>query len=271
MMLETEGYQVITASNGEEALRVASSQIPDLVLLDVVMPGPSGFEVSKALKGQHKTKHIPIVMFTTLGRDVDRKMSAEAGANGHFTKPFTHEGLAEMVRRHLETSRRTKFSGALGLSHDELQGRKILLEIDPSSPYERCVRDYCLEARSHGEAVTILTPRASALHRALEGEEGIDLVPWKPNLILSAILEEHEDEPMSLVYSGLTDLVLSKGFEAAYGFARETLNRLDEPRITALLLLNPEAHEKREIASIQNLFSDHVSYGKEGLKKIRFL
>ncbi|MFH2110382.1 MAG: hypothetical protein ABIJ47_03865 [Candidatus Bathyarchaeota archaeon] len=223
----------------------------------------------RALKEQPRTRHIPVVMFTALGRDVDRRMAAEAGADGYVTKPFTAE-LAGYLRRHLEASRRTGFSGALGLSHMELRGRKILMEYSPSTPYERCVRDF-LEARAYGEGVAVLSPSTSALHRALLGDEAVELVPVTPQTILSPILDAHRDEPLALVYDNLTDHALSAGFEAAYGFAQETLRRLDEPRFTAIFLLNPEAHESREVHGFRGLFGDQVSYGEQGLEKIRLL
>jgi len=197
-------------------------------------------------------------------------MAAEAGADGYVTKPFTAE-LAGYLRRHLEASQRAGFSGALGLSHGELRGRKILMEYSPSTPYERCVRGFCLEARAHGEGVAVLSPSTGALHRALLGEEAVELVPVTPQTILSPILDAHGDEPLALVYDNLTDHALSAGFEAAYGFAQETLRRLDEPRFTALFLINPEAHESREVHGFRGLFSDQVSYGEDGLEKIRLL
>jgi len=95
------------------------------ILLDLVMPGKSGLEVCKVLKGQPKTKHIPVVMFSTLGRDVDRKLSAEAGADGHFTKPFTPEGLTTEVRKHLDHTRAEKFSRRLGVEHGKPAGEKV--------------------------------------------------------------------------------------------------------------------------------------------------
>jgi two-component system phosphate regulon response regulator PhoB len=109
MILEVEGYRVVTASTGEEALLKADSETPDLILLDVVMSGKSGLEVCKTLKAQPKTKHIPVVMFTALGRDIDRKLGAEAGADSHFTKPFTPEALLAEVKNIL-TKRERKDS-----------------------------------------------------------------------------------------------------------------------------------------------------------------
>ena len=79
MILEKEGYWVSSASNGEEALQLLEQHDPDLVLLDLVMPGKSGLEVCEIIKTQARTKNIPVIMFTALGRDVDRKLSAWAG------------------------------------------------------------------------------------------------------------------------------------------------------------------------------------------------
>ncbi len=79
VILEKNGFRVVNAYDGDEALVKAEAEMPDLVLLDVVMPGRSGLEICKILKTQVTTKHTPVVMFTVLGRDVDRKLGTEAG------------------------------------------------------------------------------------------------------------------------------------------------------------------------------------------------
>jgi DNA-binding response OmpR family regulator len=99
LMLEKEGYLVSTASDGEETLQKAEAEMPDIILLDIVMPGKTGLEVCKILKAKHKTRNIPVVMFTVLGQDVDRKLAREAGCDGYFAKPFTLESLLTEVRR----------------------------------------------------------------------------------------------------------------------------------------------------------------------------
>lgn len=105
MILEGEGNETIVASTGEEALLKVESTLPDLVLLDMVMPGKSGLEVCRLLKAQAKTKHILVVMFSALGRDVDRKLGEEAGADGYITKPFSPEDLVAEVKRKLAKAR----------------------------------------------------------------------------------------------------------------------------------------------------------------------
>ena len=106
MILEGEGYQVFLASNGAEALQKAEIELPDLILLDVVMPAKSGWEVCKTLKSQEKTKHIPViicsVLFTVLGDDVSRKHAEDYGCDGYLAKPFTPDGLLAEVKKHLD-------------------------------------------------------------------------------------------------------------------------------------------------------------------------
>ena len=78
-ILEREKYHVITASEGDEALEKARVEMPDLILLDIVMRGKDGYEVCKILKSHAATRHIPVVMFTVLGHDIDRKPDSARG------------------------------------------------------------------------------------------------------------------------------------------------------------------------------------------------
>jgi len=107
LILEGAGISVITASNGKEALQKAEDEKPNLILLDVVMPGKSGFEVCKILKSQPQTRSIPVIIFTVLNRDVDRTLSVEAGADDFLPKPLEPEDLLLLVKKvkaHLEKS-----------------------------------------------------------------------------------------------------------------------------------------------------------------------
>jgi len=268
-ILERKGYQVITASNGEEALQKSDSDMPDFIFLDVVMPGKSGLEVCRILKTQAKTRLIPVVMFTALGRDVDRKLSKESGADGHLTKPFASESLVGEIKGQLDGIRGSRFSTLLGLGHDTLKGKKILLEFDPSTPYERLVRDFALECVSHKEKIVILTKKGSSVQRALDGDEGIELVDLTPQTILSPIIQQHPSVALGLVYDSLTDLALSVDVQAAYKFARSALELLSEPRMSALFLLNPTAHEAKDVSSLRGLFASHMTYGKQGVENVR--
>jgi two-component system alkaline phosphatase synthesis response regulator PhoP len=105
IILEKNNYQVTVAANGVEALEKAENELPDLILLDVVMPAKTGWEVCKILKSNDKTKHIPIIIFTALsvmiGDKASRNYAEEAGADGYLPKPFNTEELLAQIKKHL--------------------------------------------------------------------------------------------------------------------------------------------------------------------------
>ncbi|HNW81971.1 MAG TPA: response regulator [bacterium] len=96
-----EIYDIIVAKDGKNAIRIAQSEMPDLILLDIVMPGINGYEVCKTLKNTHKTKDIPIIFLTSLSNSVSKKTGFELGAVDYIIKPFEVEELAARVRNHV--------------------------------------------------------------------------------------------------------------------------------------------------------------------------
>ena len=93
-----EGYNVSCAASGEEALRLAQSEIPDLLVLDLMLPGIDGLEVTKILKNDSRTRDIPIVMLTAKGEEADIVAGLELGADDYITKPFSPRVLVARVR-----------------------------------------------------------------------------------------------------------------------------------------------------------------------------
>ncbi|MEE8354471.1 MAG: hypothetical protein V3S09_01470, partial [Candidatus Bathyarchaeia archaeon] len=134
------------------------------------------------------------------------------------------------------------------------------------TPYETCIRDFCFEAKGQGEKIVVVTPKAGPVTRVLEGDDDIELIPMKDDLVLHPILEEHSEGPLSFVYDSISDYMLSRGFNAAYGYTKNLLERIDEPRITGLFLLNPEAHDTREVSAIRSLFSNQICFSGDGLE-----
>ena len=96
--LSREGCQVFCASSGEEALRLVRSEIPDLIVLDLMLPGIDGLEVTRRLKGDPNTKYLPIVMLTAKGEEADIVTGLELGADDYVTKPFSPRILVARVR-----------------------------------------------------------------------------------------------------------------------------------------------------------------------------
>ena len=96
--LEKEGFKVIDARDGEDALDLAVRQHPDLILLDLMLPGMDGLEVCKALKKEVKTGSIPIIMLTAKSQESDKVVGLELGADDYITKPFSPRELIARIK-----------------------------------------------------------------------------------------------------------------------------------------------------------------------------
>ena len=95
--LQADGYTVLAANSGQEALELVQAEAPDLILLDIMMPGMNGFEVCQQLRAEEATQFIPVVMVTALAEQEDRIRAIEAGADDFISKPFdSHEVLARV-------------------------------------------------------------------------------------------------------------------------------------------------------------------------------
>jgi putative two-component system response regulator len=104
-LLTAEGYRVRSAINGELALRAAMTQPPELVLLDVNMPGQDGFEVCKRMKAQAHLKDVPVIFVSAMSEMTEKLKGFEIGAVDYVTKPFQREELLARVHTHLELNR----------------------------------------------------------------------------------------------------------------------------------------------------------------------
>ena len=96
-LLTRNGYQVITAESGEEGIEKAKSELPDLVLMDVVMPGLNGYQATRTLTRDETTKHIPIIVCTSKGQDNDKIWGLRQGALDYLVKPVNGEELLSKI------------------------------------------------------------------------------------------------------------------------------------------------------------------------------
>jgi two-component system sensor histidine kinase/response regulator len=99
--LSKEGFKILVAQDGKQAIQTLERARPDLILLDVMMPGLSGFEVCKLLKSQENTQDIPIIFMTALVDTVDKVKGFELGAADYITKPFQHKEVLARINAHL--------------------------------------------------------------------------------------------------------------------------------------------------------------------------
>lgn len=96
--LHVEGFDVLAAQDGEEALALAASELPDLVLMDVMMPGCGGIEACRRLKQNPRTRQIPVILLTARSSREDRDAGLEAGAAEYITKPFSPQKVIDLIQ-----------------------------------------------------------------------------------------------------------------------------------------------------------------------------
>ncbi len=97
-LLAGRGYQVVTAENGEDAIAKSKSESPDLILMDVVMPGMNGFQATRTISRDPQTRSIPIIMCTSKGFETDKIWGMRQGAFDYLVKPLNHADLLERIK-----------------------------------------------------------------------------------------------------------------------------------------------------------------------------
>ena len=102
--LQKEGYTVLEAEEGTNGLLIAKSEKPDLVVLDLMLPGMDGLEICRTLKSQHNTAGIPIIMLTAKNEEIDKIIGLELGADDYLTKPFSPRELVARIKAVLRRS-----------------------------------------------------------------------------------------------------------------------------------------------------------------------
>src|SRR5579862_4006026 len=182
--LSAEYFEVVSAFNGLECLAKIDEALPDIVLLDVMMPGMDGFEVCRRIKGNPKTAHIPVVMITALDQPSDRVAGLEAGADDFLTKPVNDIALItrvkSLVRLKMLTDElmvRASTSSDLGLEDAAAaatlngEGGKVLLVDDDPVTAER-IKDIL----GPSNRVDLETEPQEALFRGAEGDYDLAIV-----------------------------------------------------------------------------------------------
>lgn len=100
-LLERNGHQVTTSGSAEDGIASCKRDKPDLVLMDVVLPGMNGFQATRALTRDADTSHIPVLIVSTKSLDTDRVWGMRQGAKAYITKPFSETELSELIVQHV--------------------------------------------------------------------------------------------------------------------------------------------------------------------------
>ncbi len=96
-ILAKEGHSIIKATNGDDGVAIAKEKLPDIILMDVVMPGTNGFQATRQLTKNEGTRHIPVVIVTTKDQETDRLWGKRQGASSYLTKPIDKKHLLKVV------------------------------------------------------------------------------------------------------------------------------------------------------------------------------
>jgi DNA-binding response OmpR family regulator len=150
--LENEGYNIITAYDGKSGIEKVRSELPDLILLDIMMPGITGIEVCKILVNDESTKHIPIILVTAKAGAEDTKEGLEAGAFDYIKKPFNRVELLARVQSALKLS----------------EANNLLLEAEKKNTF---VATVVTANHKIKQPLTLLTLSSAAIKRELNKEE----------------------------------------------------------------------------------------------------
>ena len=96
--LSTHGFNCVTAENGAEAIAKAKDELPDLILMDIIMPGTNGYEATRAITRNEATRNIPVIMCTAKDQSTDRLWGLRQGAKDYVTKPIDHHALIQKIK-----------------------------------------------------------------------------------------------------------------------------------------------------------------------------
>ncbi len=270
-----------------DSLKKGYTQLIDFVDLgDFSFLGGNGDKYIEYLKDkQWKTyvdEHV-IELFAVNSEKISKKLLSRLQMHASLRSIHPIDRIAQM----------DIFSKALGLTHRQITGKDILLDFDPASNYEKIVGDFATEALANAEQVALFTHKGSAVYSSLENRKALKVilltqrisVPQvdaemnavllpanNTSLLLDALDKTLKTLPhrnLNIIFDNLSSLILSIGLQKTYQFMRYTLDMLTSTNSTALFLFNPDAHDQKVTSSLRSLFSNHISYRKEGLQVVK--
>lgn len=256
-------------------------------------------EITKAISLEYMDIWRPMIVVGTciiffgylMPRQIERLLVGQAPLSEELVSSFVEELFLPSVTTIAQTQQRA-FSKTLGLNHQQMIGRKILLEFDPASNYEKAVQDFAAEALANAEPTIVFTNMGSTIHSSMKEQKAVKffcltqqvsvpkgfsenemLLPSRNTSLMLDVfdktLKAHPEGNINMVFDSLSDLVLTIGFEDTYRFIRSAIEVLASPKNTFVFLLNETAHDSNVISGLRGLFSDQISFRKKGLQTVK--
>lgn len=211
--LERNGYEVICAENGREALLLAREKMPDLIILDLMMPLMDGFEVCTKLKSDFQTNQVPIIMLTAKSEMQDKIKGLENGANDYLIKPYSNEELLLRVKNVLDWGQKQKDANPLtGFAGNKAIEKELQRLIEESQAFAFLYLDI---------------DNFKAYNDYYGYQKGDETILFLADIIKEAV-DFEGDKHDFIGHVGGDDFVVITSIEKAEGIARRIINRFDK-------------------------------------------
>lgn len=275
-LLEQEGFEVLMAENGEEAWKMVAVTQPDLVLLDVMMPGMDGFAVLSVIREGFETRNLPVILLTAKGEDHDKVRGLRGGANDYVVKPFNHDELLLRVTNLLEATRREREANPLtGLPGNRAIEREITERIQSGKDFgfmyidiDRFKSFNDFYGYSRGDrAISYLAGVLVGCSRKFGSESDFIGHVGGDDFVLTTSSEQAEKLALHIVEefdSGIVNLHDEEDFEKGYLAVKSRSGKLKRfPLITVTIAMVSEACGRFEHpAQLSDAMAELKRYGK---------
>ncbi len=293
-------------SGNQGFLRYASSGVNETALLTIdanqqfyTSNGSAKIRITSLLSTtapyQQKMNQIKLDFFNTAGGAASTSLDWATTLLYALPVPLAAGFLWFVISKRRKNNKRsitntlTAFSEQFGMTHKQMTGRKMLLEVDPASDYNVALSGFVSEAKNNGEMLFMVTSRNSALHSVFSSATHVNFllltskthypqqISEKETILpasdLSVLLDTcvkiqqtHSGKTVNLLLDNLSDIILRCDFDKTYKFTRLLLEALSSSKTTALFVFIPTAHDQEVSSSMRSLFHTRLAYTKDGPK-----
>lgn len=267
--------EVAEAGDAEEALRMFRKSRPRLIFLDLQIPKGDGKEVARQILEDNPYAKIVVVSAEAADSEIGKQL-LRLGVYEYLQKPVKREDLFRVTKR-----MRSESGPQWTMTREGLASGGALLEYSPGKASDQFPR-FFKDLVSQFDKVHLFTSRGSPLDEAIGNDTNIKLHilsssgsfdgkqntnveiisirdPSRVADAIASIVEGRSQERTLIIFDSITDMILQIGFDTSYSLIRQLLNLIAAHEITALFILNVEAHENRQVAAIRGLMSNRIN------------